>query len=126
MRRIWIVVAGMSGFCAVAMGAATRHIGADPHQAELLDIAARYAMYHALALLALAALTPAAGVPERAGKLRAAAGWCFLFGIAGFSGSLALLGLGAPSWLGWATPLGGTLLLLGWALLAVAGLRAGG
>ena len=66
----------------------------------------------ALALLAIALF----GRERVAGALRAAA-IAFLIGIVLFSGSLYLLAL--AGWRGFAliTPLGGTALLLGWALL---------
>jgi uncharacterized membrane protein YgdD (TMEM256/DUF423 family) len=49
-----------------------------------------------------------------------AAGWCFLAGIAIFSGTLYAMALGAPRVLGAVTPVGGLLLLAGWLALAFA------
>ena len=48
------------------------------------------------------------------------AGGCMLVGIVFFSGSLYLLSLGGPGWLGPVTPIGGTLFIAGWALIAAA------
>jgi uncharacterized membrane protein YgdD (TMEM256/DUF423 family) len=53
-----------------------------------------------------------------------AAGWCFVAGIAVFSGSLYVLAFSGVRWLGAITPLGGVAFLLGWTLLAVAALRS--
>jgi uncharacterized membrane protein YgdD (TMEM256/DUF423 family) len=44
--------------------------------------------------------------------------WLLLAGSALFSGTLYAMALGAPRWLGAATPIGGALLLAGWAALA--------
>jgi len=47
----------------------------------------------------------------------AMSGWLFLTGIVIFSGSLFLMALGGPRWLGAVTPIGGTLFLIGWGTL---------
>jgi len=51
------------------------------------------------------------------------AGWFFVAGIVLFSGSLYLLVLTGPRWLGAITPIGGVAFLVGWALLAWTALR---
>jgi uncharacterized membrane protein YgdD (TMEM256/DUF423 family) len=53
------------------------------------------------------------------------AGWRFLVGVLAFSGSLYLLALGGPRWLGPVTPLGGLAFVTGWLALLVAALRSG-
>ena len=52
-----------------------------------------------------------------------AAGWLFVAGMVLFSGSLYLLALGGPRWLGAVAPVGGLSFLVGWALLAWAAFR---
>ena len=52
------------------------------------------------------------------GGAAAVAGWLFVAGTALFSGSLYLLALGNPSWLGAVTPVGGLCFIAGWAVLA--------
>ena len=75
--------------------------------------AVQYQMWHALALVALG-LSP----------LRArAAGWLFGGGILLFSGSLYLMALTGTRALGMVTPLGGLLLILGWAALALSAIK---
>jgi uncharacterized membrane protein YgdD (TMEM256/DUF423 family) len=54
--------------------------------------------------------------------LRAAA-WAFLAGIVLFSGSLYLMALTDLRAIAWVTPIGGLSFLLGWAALAVHGVR---
>ena len=46
------------------------------------------------------------------------AGGCMLVGILFFSGSLYSLALGGPGWLGPVTPIGGTLFIVAWGLVA--------
>jgi uncharacterized membrane protein YgdD (TMEM256/DUF423 family) len=108
----WTVVGAFLGFCGVAAGAFGAHLlkaVVSPNRLETFEIAVRYQMYHALALL-LAGLLGA----------RAAA-WCFLAGTVIFSGSLYLLVLTEQRWLGAVTPVGGLVLLAGWAVLALHG-----
>lgn len=81
--------------------------------------AAHYQMVHALALLFVGLL--AASKPSTSLQI---AGWSFLVGIIVFSGSLYLLVVAGPRWLGvpWGavTPIGGVAFLVGWAALCVA------
>lgn len=82
------------------------------------EIAVRYQMYHALALLAVAWVVSRSATPPAV-----AAGWLFLVGILVFSGSLYLLTLTGVRWLGAITPIGGLSLLAGWGALAWASFR---
>jgi uncharacterized membrane protein YgdD (TMEM256/DUF423 family) len=54
-----------------------------------------------------------------------AAGWAFQVGILLFSGSLYAMTLSGVRALGAVTPFGGVALLVGWACVALAALRAG-
>ena len=47
------------------------------------------------------------------------AGWLFVAGVVLFSGSLYALALGAPAWLGLATPFGGLAFIAGWLCVAL-------
>ena len=79
----------------------------------LFRIGARYQMYHALGLLAVAwaASRTDGAAPRRAG-------WLFVVGTLLFSGSLYLMALTGMRWLGAVTPLGGAAWLAGWGILA--------
>ena len=80
--------------------------------------AVRYQVWHGLALILCGALAPRV----RVGR---AIGICFCAGALLFSGSIYGLALGGPgAVLGPITPLGGLLLIVGWALLASSALRA--
>jgi uncharacterized membrane protein YgdD (TMEM256/DUF423 family) len=118
MTRIWMAAAGLGGFASVALGAASRHLGLD---AALLDIAARYLMYHSLALLAVALLARA----EVTIVLRIA-GWCFLAGMIAFAGGLVALAATGSALAGVSTPIGGSLFMIGWLALAWHGGRSRG
>ena len=114
-----LVAAGaINAGLAVAAGAFAAHGLEDRLAARSLEIfetAARYHMYHALAMI-LAALVVAKGAST--------AGWLFQAGIVVFSGSLYALALTDVKVLGAITPLGGLAFLVGWGWLAFSALRA--
>jgi uncharacterized membrane protein YgdD (TMEM256/DUF423 family) len=114
----WVVAAAVLGSAAVLLGAFGAH-GLDGRlTAEALAswrTAVQYHLAHAVALLALALFARASG---RSVALPAA---LFTVGTLLFSGSIYLLVLGGPRWLGPVTPLGGLAFAGGWlALLALA------
>jgi len=116
MSRLYVVVGALSAGIAVAAGAFGAHalrarVGAP--LPNIWETAARYQMYHALALLFLAWLM------ERApGPAVRIAGWAFVVGTVLFSGSLYLMTLTGATWLGAITPLGGVAFLIGWGAVA--------
>lgn len=124
MARTFFVLGAISAFLAVAAGAFGAHalearLAAD--RLETFQLAARYQMYHALALLAVAwACTRWPGAPATW------AGWLFVLGTVVFCGTVYTLGLGGPRWLGAVTPLGGLSFLAGWLALAWAALAGEG
>ena len=115
-ERVFLVLGALSAGAAVVLGAFGAHALRDRLAPELLDVfetGARYQMYHALGLLAVAwavARWPGAGI--------AAAGWLSVTGTLLFSGSLYVLALTGTRWLGAITPLGGVAFILGWLVLA--------
>lgn len=121
MSRYFLLIAALSGFFAVALGAFAAHAlkaRLDPGSLGIFQTGVTYQMYHALALFGVAlfwSLYPA--------RLLKWAGYCFIAGILLFCGSLYGLAFGAPRWLGPVTPLGGTAFLLGWLFLALAALQ---
>ena len=123
MQRTFLAIAALLGLLAVAAGAFGAHAleaRLTPDRLAIFETAARYQMYHALALLAVAL----AGALLRESATLNAAGWSFLAGTIVFCGSLYLLALGGPRWLGAITPIGGLAFLAGWALLGLAALRS--
>ena len=118
MSQTFFVLGGLLGALAVAAGAFGGHLLKERLSTELLaifEVAVRYHMYHALALLG--AGWAAAQWP---GPWTTAAGYCFAVGIVFFSGSLYVLSLSGVRWLGAITPLGGLAFIAGWLCLVVA------
>ena len=115
-ERTFFRIGALSAGIAVAAGAFGAHGLRDRLAPELLQVfeaAARYQMYHALGLLAVAWAASRSGA---AGTRRA--GWLFVAGTLLFSGSLYLMALTGVRWLGAITPLGGAAWIGGWAVLA--------
>lgn len=111
----WIRVAAALGGLGVAAGAFGAHGLAGkvpPRQLEVFEVAVRYQLLHAAALLALAALASARPAPglDRVGKAWTA-------GVGVFSGSLYAYALTGIRRFGMITPIGGVLMIAGWALL---------
>ena len=115
-ERTFFRIGALSAGIAVAAGAFGAHALRDRLAPELLQVfeaAARYQMYHALGLLAVAWAASRSGA---AGTQRA--GWLFVAGTLLFSGSLYLMALTGVRWLGAITPLGGAAWIAGWTVLA--------
>jgi uncharacterized membrane protein YgdD (TMEM256/DUF423 family) len=116
MDRTFATLGALSAFIAVAAGAFGAHglkAKLSPDMLAVFETGARYQMFHALALLAVA------WVQTRwPGGAASWSGWLFVAGTLLFSGSLYALGLSGARWLGAITPVGGLALLLGWLCLA--------
>ncbi|MDX1395646.1 MAG: DUF423 domain-containing protein [Gemmatimonadota bacterium] len=124
MHRPFLAAGAVLAFLAVAAGAFGAHGLEGTIPAERLatfDTAARYQMYHALALLFVG----------MAGRVWPRGFWAgpallFLAGVVVFSGSLYALALTGQGWLGAVAPIGGATLLAGWLWLTIVALRASG
>jgi uncharacterized membrane protein YgdD (TMEM256/DUF423 family) len=116
MDRLFVLLGSLAAFLGVALGAFAAHglkSKLPPDMFNIFEVGVRYHMYHALALFAVAA-----AAARWSGPWVTAAGWLFVFGIVVFSGTLYLLAMGGPRWLGAITPIGGVAFLAGWLLLA--------
>lgn len=123
MLRVFLLLAAVAGFFAVALGAFAAHglkAQLSPEYLTVFQTGVHYQMVHALALFGVALL--AERLP---GRLVKAAGTLFVVGILLFSGSLYALTLSGLSKLGMITPLGGVSFLAGWLCLGLAALRSG-
>lgn len=121
-RNLWPVVGAINGALAVTLGAFGAHgletmVAEGRFAAEMLDtfeVAVRYQMYHALALVALGVLSHR---DNTAGKL---AGCAFLAGILIFSGMLYAYVFTGIKVFAMIVPIGGLAFIVGWTALAVA------
>jgi uncharacterized membrane protein YgdD (TMEM256/DUF423 family) len=122
MQRLWIGLGALAGLGAVAMAAVAAHVTpehADPRANEMLRSAIQMQGWHALALLACGLWADRGR--HHAARLTNWAGAAFAVGLLLFCGAvypLALAGLRLPL----LAPIGGSLLMLGWALLAASAL----
>jgi uncharacterized membrane protein YgdD (TMEM256/DUF423 family) len=122
MERFFFAAGAVSACIAVGAGAFAAHALRGRISVEMLavfEVAVRYQMYHALALIACAW-----AITKWPGQLVSISGWLFICGTLLFSGSLYALSLSGVRWLGAITPLGGIALLAGWLCLAAAAARA--
>ncbi len=116
MNRTFTLIGAAMGFIGVGLGAFGAHAlkgQLSPEMLAVFETGVRYQMYHALALLATAAL-----MTRSKGRSLPIAGWSFTAGILLFSGSLYALVLTGVTILGAVTPFGGLAFLIGWAGLA--------
>jgi len=125
MSRLFLIL----GACSAALGVAAGAFGAhalrarvEPRLLEVFETGARYQMYHALALIAVAWVA-SRGLAGQG--IATVAGWCFVAGTVLFSGSLYAMTLTGIRALGAITPLGGVAFIAGWICLAVAASRGG-
>jgi len=123
MTKTFLQIGSLFALLAVILGAFGAHgleARLSPEQLDTFETGVRYHFYHSFALLATALI----GQHLRHSLLRIA-GWLFVMGIVLFSGSIYLLacrdilGIANWTWLGPITPIGGTLFIIGWALLIV-------
>ncbi|MBC6981082.1 DUF423 domain-containing protein [Caulobacter sp. 17J80-11] len=108
--RAAVLFAAGNGFAAVALGAFAAHAVSDPQAVAWLRTGSAYQLAHAVAALACA------------GRSRTAA---LLLNLGGavFAATLYAMALGGPRVLGAVTPIGGVLMLAGWAALAWTAVR---
>jgi uncharacterized membrane protein YgdD (TMEM256/DUF423 family) len=124
LDRRFGTLGALSAAASVAAGAFAAHAlraRLAPDLQSVFETGARYQMYHALGLLAVALAAdrgPSTWVRT--------AGWLFVAGTVLFCGSLYALALTGVRGLGAITPFGGVAFFAGWACLAVAAWRARG
>lgn len=129
--RGWLAAGAILGGTGVALGAFGAHslsnsihrLAADPAEQQRLlevwEVAVRYQMFHALAICVVGLIRA-----RYAGKLLGSSAACMAAGTLIFSGLLYALVLTGVKILGAIVPIGGTLMIVGWALLAIWAMRA--
>ncbi len=120
-QRLILLAASILGFLSVAVGAFGAHALKATLEAnnrvETFELATRYQFYHALALLA-------AGILAEKFPGMGTSAILFIAGTLVFSGSLCILSLTGQTIWGAVTPIGGLLLLGGWAMMVWSFFRA--
>ncbi len=125
--NVWVTIAAVNGFIAVFCNALASHLLGDTlseKSMSLFKMAAEYQMSHALALLFTGILL--SNSHEDNHNMVNLSGISFTLGILCFSGSLYWLAFFGSSSLGnlhFITPIGGSALLLGWAMLAISNFK---
>lgn len=115
----WLKISAINLATAVGLGAFGAHglkKMADAYALEIWQTATLYLFVHGLGLLAL-------GVLQLHGYRVSKVAGVLQVGIGIFSGTLYLMALGLPKWLGAITPIGGTLLIVGWLMLAFTNIK---
>ncbi len=118
MAKLLLLLASVSGFTGVALGAFGAHGLRDKLPESLLNAfqtGVQYQLWHTAALIGIALLL--LRWPE--GTLFKVSGGLFVAGILLFSGSLYALALSGIGKLGIITPFGGVAFLLAWLCLGV-------
>ena len=115
MKNKWLLIAALSGFFCVALGAFAAHGLShilDEKALAWIDTGLKYQIFHTLAVLIIALSL------WHEAKFARLAMLAWSLGILLFSGSLYALAFGAGKFLVWITPVGGTLFLIGWLCLS--------
>lgn len=126
MSRTLLIIAALSGFFAVTLGAFGAHALKSVLSEDMRAVwntGVTYQMTHTLALLLFWGLGQTTALSR---QWLTRASWSLVVGIGLFSGSLYLLCLTEQRWLGAITPLGGTAFLAGWLALLKATLMIPG
>ncbi|WP_028784164.1 DUF423 domain-containing protein [Thalassobacillus devorans] len=116
--KLFLLLAVINGFIAVALGAFGAH-GLEGRISEKAlktwEKAVTYQMFHTGALLAVGLL-----MMKTQSNLLSGSGWLFFIGILLFSGSLYIYAPTGIKALAMITPFGGLAFLIGWVLLGIA------
>lgn len=117
----YLAAAGLNGVMGVAIGAWAAH-GLEgrvtPEALEWMRTGASYQLWHAAALIGLAAIAA-----RHTSRLIALAGIGFGLGAFLFGGSLYLYAWTGQGWLAIVTPIGGALMIAGWLAVLAAAFR---
>ena len=125
MKNKWLLIAALSGFLCVAIGAFAAHGLSkvlEPKELAWIETGVKYQMFHTLAIMGIG-IAQLCRESLVANKMANVAAGYWVLGVLLFSGSLYALALGAGQFLVWVTPVGGTLFLIGWFCLAYGSLK---
>ena len=112
MTKIAIISGSAFALLSVVMGAFGAHLLKDSlsdYSKTIYEKAVLYQMFHALGILILTMIQQNLNNVDLSVPI-----WLFILGIMLFSGSLYILALSEIKIVGFITPIGGTLFILGW------------
>ena len=112
--RLLIVLGSLSGLLGVGLSAAAAHVTGGN-----LTTAAQFLLFHAPALLALAALIAVGAINPMLGQI---AGYVLVLGVVLFCGDLSRRAFSGVALFPRAAPTGGIVLMLGWLLVGISAL----
>ena len=121
MSGAWIGLGALLCAISIAAGAFGAHglrARLDVDALALWETSARYLMYSGLGTVLIAVASRPVG-----GRLYVWAAGSLVVGALVFCGTVAVLALGGPRWLGAVTPIGGLLMIVGFLLFSIAAFR---
>ena len=122
--RPYLIIAALSGFTAVLLGAMGSHFLSSymvERGPEFFKTASLYHLIHSLALVGCALLAPTVRLDKKSNRFLKLSFMAFSIGIMLFSGTLYLVALLPGGPLHFLIPIGGLFFLTGWLLLARVG-----
>ena len=117
-NKFWIIISGISGFLAVALGAFGAHGLRSTVPPEMLDIYKTGVLYHLIHSAVLLAIS------LNSNKMLYASAFFFLAGIILFSFSLYLYAITGIMAFAIITPFGGISLLVGWLFVIIEAIKS--
>ena len=125
LANVFLVIGALSAGTGVILGALGAHaLEGKLTSPEAFQTGVQYQLIHSLAICMLAIWCKTAAIEITLSHPLGLNLLSFLLGIVFFSGSIYVLSLGGPRWLGPITPVGGLMFILGWCLVAYNALRA--
>lgn len=123
MNKLFLLAGSILGMLGVGLGAFGAHafkaMLESTGRLDTYETGIKYMFYHALALVLVGILAK-----DFTAKTLTYSGYSFIFGTIIFTGSLLLICFTGIKIFGAVAPIGGTLMLLGWALLFYTVLKA--
>lgn len=122
MGQGWISIGAVLcavGVAAAAFGAHALAERLDERSLELWELAGRYLIYGGLGLCLIGVVAY-----QRVNRSFDNAALALLVGVLIFCGTLMAMAFGGPRWLGAVTPVGGTLMILGFLIFALLAARS--
>lgn len=116
-KRLFLIIAGISGFLAVALGAFGAHGLSDILSEKLLETYKTGVLYHLIHSVVLLAIS----LSNKTNLVKPF--WAIFIGIILFSFSLYIYSITEIKFFAMITPIGGVSFLVGWLMIIVVGIK---